>query len=431
MPSKSLIAWCANALRSPKATEKSLTRNSVGLPGSAFTSADIDLPIKAVQTMHCEVHPTKGLIGLPKEWKASWETLQKKQQKAELDLIHRKTRKFPQNTMRKDMPIYRRFFKCEPNAKHDLAALEVLSEPGALDSKYDIQQMIGNGGFGKVFHATERRNGRAVAIKQCNPCFISKTPHLYLNELIALKFCKHRNIVSFIASYMATPVDDKADDKCKIVIPIRVPFIVMELMEESLSKILRLVYATSCLPEPMARYIMRELLTGLAFLHGKGILHLDLKSDNVLVSRNGEVKIADFGLSRRFTHREQKLHLCTGTALWMSPEMHRGQPCTYRTDIWSLGILFIELLDGKPPYLALLTSAEQKNLVENTIATAPPARPQRPVSPELADVFEVTLCKQPEKRRPCSAILEMPALQRTPTMEEFSGYIRTVLEKKK
>lgn len=104
-------------------------------------------------------------------------------------------------------------------------------------------------------------------------------------------------------------------------------------------------------PEKMIAFVCRESLKGLAYLHKDFRLHRDIKSDNILMGRNGEVKIADFGFAVNLTSEQDKRKSVVGTPYWMAPELIRGQKYDDKVDVWSLGITAIEMAELEPPYL--------------------------------------------------------------------------------
>merc|ERR1712070_845056 len=103
--------------------------------------------------------------------------------------------------------------------------------------------------------------------------------------------------------------------------------------------------------EPMIAYVLQKMLMALAFLHRSHRLHRDIKSDNVLVDFNGDVKLADFGFAIGLTQEQDKRRSVVGTPYWMAPELIRGLPYDDKVDVWSTGITAIEMCEGEPPLM--------------------------------------------------------------------------------
>ncbi|RUS26716.1 hypothetical protein BC938DRAFT_484218 [Jimgerdemannia flammicorona] len=118
------------------------------------------------------------------------------------------------------------------------------------------------------------------------------------------------------------------------------------------------VFSVLCkrgIPEEYVVYIARETLKGLTYLHDKGFIHRDVKCENLLLGKNGEVKLADFGLAAR-NDRVNRDRL--GTSKWMAPEVIRELPYDNRVDMWSLGITIIEMMDRVPPHYLIKDEEE-------------------------------------------------------------------------
>lgn len=93
-------------------------------------------------------------------------------------------------------------------------------------------------------------------------------------------------------------------------------------------------------------------MAGLSYIHSKHRIHRDIKSDNILIGDGGSVKIADFGYAAQLSKSRAKRQTIVGTPYWMAPELIRGVDYDSKVDIWSLGIMLMELLEGEPPYMS-------------------------------------------------------------------------------
>lgn len=127
-------------------------------------------------------------------------------------------------------------------------------------------------------------------------------------------------------------------------------WIFLEIMDDALTPIIakmRNIYS-----ENVCKYILRQTLLGLQYLHARHIIHRDIKSDNILIDRAGQVKLADFGYSAQLTMERDARSSKVGTVCWMAPELIKGER-RYDTkiDVWSFGIFAVELANGDPPYI--------------------------------------------------------------------------------
>lgn len=144
--------------------------------------------------------------------------------------------------------------------------------------------------------------------------------------------------------------------------------------------------------EKICAYILLKTLQGINYLHSKGIVHRDIKSDNILINRRGEIKIADFGFATQLNKQKRGTVAQVGTVCWMAPELIQlKKEYNHKVDIWSLGIFAIEIAEGEPPYL----HETQARALFNIVTKDPPTIKKK-VSKEFKNFVKQCLTKQPE-----------------------------------
>jgi len=252
---------------------------------------------------------------------------------------------------------------------------------GRTISHYEILEKLGEGGMGVVYKARDTKLGREVAIK-----FLP--PHMSADKEARKRFIQEAKSASAIDhNHICTIYEiDETDDGST--------FIVMAFYEgETLRE--RIDRGGIAIDEALE--IISQAAAGLAKAHGKGIVHRDIKPQNILLTRDGEVKIIDFGLAKlagrtRLTREGSTL----GTAAYMSPEQARGEEVDHRSDIFSLGAILYEMLVGRSPFIGEHEAAMLYEIVHEEQEPLPDS--VSAACPGIQEVVDGALAKDPEER---------------------------------
>ena len=202
--------------------------------------------------------------------------------------------------------------------------------------EYLIRRLVGEGGMGKVYEAEERLSKRRVALKVLKE-ELAKSEHsrgLFLNEMQILAHLEHPNIVRSLASV-------EADGKLCMVLE----FLEGRTLREVLNDRERLGWDE-------AAGIIHAVARALVAAHGQEppVIHRDLKPENIMLLDDGGVKVMDFGIAKLVQELNQTNTQSVGTLQYMSPEQIDAQTIDHRTDLYCLGLVFYELLSGRPPF---------------------------------------------------------------------------------
>ena len=222
-----------------------------------------------------------------------------------------------------------------PKLSHLRAELNL--QPLRKDVLQDMK-MIGDGESGPVFAANDVVKKRGVAIKMVRFSLdADEEPSARLlglaKEVRVWRRCRHVNILDL---YSTVLVDQAI-------------WIVQELAERSLADVIAWKDSGVDLNEARMSRIMGDLLEALQFLHGKGVLHRDVRSDNVMVSSSGVCKLSDFTHAGELSAGVTSRHSVIGTPYWMAPEVIKAESYDMRCDVWSLGVVLWEMIEGDPP----------------------------------------------------------------------------------
>ncbi|XP_039946954.1 serine/threonine-protein kinase PAK 3-like [Hirundo rustica] len=266
-----------------------------------------------------------------------------------------------------------------------LATLRMLVSEGDPEAKYTELETIGKGGFGTVCMAVETATGEEVAIKKIS-LLQESSNELCVNEIQVMRHHKNDNLVNYVDSYL---VDEEL-------------WLVMEYMDGgSLHDVIR----ETRMAEGEIAAVSRECLQGLDFLHSKQVIHRDIKSHNILLGLDGSVKLADFGLAAQLTAERSKRRSAVGTTYWMAPEIFTSKPYGPKVDIWSFGIVGMEMVEGAPPYL-MKTSRTVRQLISS--GGTPKLQNPRQQSAWLRDFLRCCLETDEDRRWSAQELLQHP-----------------------
>ncbi|XP_034038858.1 serine/threonine-protein kinase PLK3 [Thalassophryne amazonica] len=218
--------------------------------------------------------------------------------------------------------------------KAELAQVVTDSRTGRSYSK---GKLLGKGGFARCYEMTDLTNNKMYAVKVIPQSRVSK-PHQrdkITNEIELHRALSHKHIVKFSHHF---------EDQENI-------YIFLELCsQKSLAHIWK---ARHTLMEPEVRYYLRQIISGLKYLHSRGILHRDLKLGNFFINENMELRLGDFGLAAKLETVEQRKKTICGTPNYLAPEVLNRQGHGTESDVWSLGCVMYTLMCGNPPFETL------------------------------------------------------------------------------
>ncbi|PRQ46909.1 putative mitogen-activated protein kinase kinase STE-STE7 family [Rosa chinensis] len=240
--------------------------------------------------------------------------------------------------------------------------------------------------------------------------------HKWTGQFFALKVIQ-MNIQESIRKQIAQELKINQSSQCPYIVVCYQSFydngcisIILEYMDGgSLADLLKKVRS---IPEPYISAMCKQVLRGLLYLHHeKHIIHRDFKPSNLLINHRGEIKITDFGVSAIKANTSEQANTFVGTYNYMSPERIQGNSYSYKSDIWSLGLVLLECATGKFPYTPPDQSEGWENFFELMSAVVdfpPPSAPSDQFSPEFCSFISACVQKDPKKRLSAHDLLVHP-----------------------
>jgi len=270
---------------------------------------------------------------------------------------------------------------------HGLNSGISLDVGSVLADRYEILKMLGEGGMGAVYKARDRELDRLVAVKVVRRDLAGHASILqrFKQELILARKITHRNVVRIFDLGVADGLR----------------FITMEFIDgQDLSSLLE---ERKLSPEETVR-ILRQVCDALEAAHAEGVIHRDLKPQNIMIESGGRVVVMDFGLARSMEASGlTQAGAMMGTPAYMSPEQAKGMPVDERSDIFALGIISYEMLSGQLPFKA---DSALASLLMRTQTPAPPLTQIDPAVPQqLSDIVQKTLATDVKDRYESVALL--------------------------
>nr|XP_019947181.1 PREDICTED: serine/threonine-protein kinase PAK 5 isoform X5 [Paralichthys olivaceus] len=268
------------------------------------------------------------------------------------------------------------------------AALQLVVNPGDPREYLDSFIKIGEGSTGIVCIASEKHSGKQVAVKKMD-LRKQQRRELLFNEVVIMRDYHHENVVDMYNSYL---VGDEL-------------WVVMEFLEGG--ALTDIVTHTRMNEEQIATVCL-SVLRALSYLHTQGVIHRDIKSDSILLTSDGRIKLSDFGFCAQVSKEVPKRKSLVGTPYWMAPEVISRLPYGTEVDIWSLGIMVIEMVDGEPPYFNEPPLQAMRRIRDNL---PPRLKESHKVSSVLRSFLDLMLVREPSQRATAQELLQHPFLK--------------------
>jgi serine/threonine protein kinase len=242
---------------------------------------------------------------------------------------------------------------------------------GSVFGSYTLEQLLGHGGFAWVYSA-RRSDGKPFAVKILKPRYSS-------DEVFRMRFRKESEFASHLAHPNIVHIEEVTNNPDQV-------FFAMDLYPDTLAA---LVDRGGAVPEPLLAEIAADVGRALSFAHEQGIVHRDIKPDNVLIAEDGRAVVTDFGIARAISGyvAATGFNMTLGTPSYISPEQAQGRPLDGRSDPYSLGITLYRAATGQLPF----RSTDWFELARMHVESKP--QPPRDIKPDLTRRMERVILK--------------------------------------
>jgi serine/threonine protein kinase len=388
-------------------TKKTKTKN-------ANTTVEVDeftisepFEVNRITHVNVDVSSDTGLSGLPDTWEKELGRSLTKDEVVENDQIVinaiKLQEKFNKSKRKSGLELLEEYEPTKmPKVLSSLTLVDLCNADKDVNTEFTNFEKIGEGAAGEVFVAAHVPTGIDVAIKKI--ALANQNVQLLTTEISIMKESKHENIVSFIDSFL---VDQTL-------------WVAMEYMGGGCLTDTLEIFSYLALSEEQISYVAVEVFKGLRYIHHHHRIHRDIKSDNVLMGIDGSIKIADFGYAAQLTEERSKRTTIVGTPYWMAPELIRGENYDEKVDIWSTGIMIIEMAEGEPPYMDL---PPLRALFFITTKGIPELKQMDKWSSEFKEFLHLCLTVDPTQRPDTTQLLKHPFVKKACPKSEFAAAV--------
>ena len=266
-----------------------------------------------------------------------------------------------------------------------------------MSRRYKLLKLLGEGSFGKAYLCENLQDNSYCVMKQIIlDTLDDKEKKETLNEVMILKKLDHSNIIKFLDAFTRTKPNTTLN-------------IVMEYADggDLNHKIKKQREKKSPLTENEIINYLTQICLALNHMHKKKVIHRDLKSGNVFLTKSGLVKLGDFGISKGFKNTWEKARTKVGTPYYLSPEIINSKPYDSKSDIWALGVLLYEMMTFRMPFNATSFASLSLKIIKGFYQTPPSS-----YSNDLIDLVKKCLNMDPKKRPSAENILKLPFIQK-------------------